>query len=880
MDNGKQNLDETLDTRQLADADEVISSAGLERGEADGRPYGIIGNATSIVLQPGDDLRPFDQFNVWVYAAEGASGNLSVNVALKTTTEGLSARDNFSSGVATRIDWVGWQKCVFPYENFLIVGCPEGWVGVDRVRIRISSGASAGLTSQTADAGGVVGVGTIELEQRRRVSGPRLTDQGLFQELDLERPGLEDVSAAVAEGNLDRARARLLDYFSHREEPWHPFDPEIVLDSSHDTSAADRVCDHYVLNQQLPKQFDWRINPIGYLEWMHALNRHSFLLTLNAAYTRTGNEKYAEKLNYLLDTWMAQNPEPVGHNGGGDPAWETLSTSARPRRSWLDIWYGLRRSPSLRPGTRINMLKSFWAHAEHLTRYEGYRNNWFIVESETIAMLGVIFPEFKRAETWKTRGYERLSEAIAEQVWPDGAQYEISAGYHSMSGRGFELPYELALHNGIRIDALLAERLERMYEYTAFTARPDFSHPSINDSGGVSGGSADWAAKGGELFDRDDLRWVGTQGKLGSPPAEASHTFDDAGIYVMRSGWDPDAKYLILDAGAYSAAHQHEDKLSFELCFGSDKLIVDPGIASYMADPWTAYYKHTRSHNTVLVDGGGQTRRDNQTWQQWVRSVRGENLVEFGRGLDVVVSQYDAGYQGVTDPVTHQRAMVFLRDDCFLMLDRVSGEGEHDLEALFHFMPARVQVDGQRVRTDREGLKNVELAPLNLGTRLKPVLITGQSDPVQGWVANRENMPAPCASYRKRKVTLPASFGWVMVPYGSGRSAGLVIRKVRTTEGDAFNLQWADGRSDLVFWRWNSGPEARFGTHQTDCRFAVVRRSGSGAVTYAAGVDGTSLRGKGVDLSGEGLIESEPGGINDWSGGNPAGFPARHTNTD
>ena len=54
-----------------------------------------------------------------------------------------------------------------------------------------------------------------------------------------------------------------------------------------------------------------------------------------------------------------------------------------------------------------------------------------------------------------------------------------------------------------------------------------------------------------------------------------------------------------------------------------------------------------------------------------VRSVRGENLVEHGQGLDCVVSQYDAGYQGVSDAVTHQRAMIFVRDDFFLLFDRV-----------------------------------------------------------------------------------------------------------------------------------------------------------------------------------------------------------------
>ncbi len=857
MDNAmKQKIDKTLAVRPIATAHDVAKAANLSCGEAEGQVYALIPKTQHITLHPGDDLRPFDQFNLWVYAAEGASGNLHIGINCTSQTEGLETRDHFRSGVATQIDWTGWKKCVFPSENFLIIGCPEGWVHVDNIAITISRGRRAGLTATTNTDGGIVGLGSVELEQRECVVGPRLTDEGLFGELNLDLPGLETVKSAVQSSNFETAKKELLAYYRHRREHWHPFDPDVPTDPHFDRTAADRLCDHYIQDQQLPQNFDWRINPIGYLEWMHALNRHSWFNTLITAYDKTRDEKYAEKLNYFLRTWLDQNPEPVDHNGGGDPAWETLSTSIRPRHSWLRIWYALKDSPSLQTDTRIDMLKSFWAHAEHLTRYEGYRNNWFIVESEAIAVSGVMFPEFKRAQTWKTRGYERLSEAIAEQVWPDGAQYEISAGYHAMSGRGFELPYELAIKNNMPVDTLLQQRLEKMYEYTAYTSRPDFSHPSLNDSGGVSGGRTDWAAKGGDLFNRDDLRWVGSAGKRGTRPEKSSYAFQDAGIYTFRSNWSPDAKYLIFDAGAYSAAHQHEDKLSFELCYGSEPLLVDPGIASYMADPWTDYYKHSRAHNTVLIDEGGQTSRQTQTWPQWVRSVRSENPVQLGHGIDYAISQYDAGYEGVApeDALVHHRAIIFVRPDYYLLFDRVEGHNKHTVEALFHFMPVRVKIDGQRVRTDREGKKNLELAPLNFGSTLTPRLITGQNHPVQGWIANRENMPAPCAIYRKKNADLPLEFGHVMAPFASGRSAGLKIGRIKSTNGHAFKLSWANGQIDIVFWRWLTNGEATFAGYTTNAQGAIIRKNGS-KTTYAGAIEGTYLKGKGLDLSGSGLIE-------------------------
>ena len=71
------------------------------------------------------------------------------------------------------------------------------------------------------------------------------------------------------------------------------------------------------------------------------------------------------------------------------------------------------------------------------------------------------------------------------------------------------------------------------------------------------------AREGAELFDRDDLLWIGSRSEQGKTPKTISKAFDDAGIYIMRESWERDALYLHMDAGPYSAAHQHEDKLRY-----------------------------------------------------------------------------------------------------------------------------------------------------------------------------------------------------------------------------------------------------------------------------------------------------------------------------
>jgi hypothetical protein len=213
-------------------ADEVIGITGLDRREAEGRVYGAIEGEQQqkIRMHPDGDLRPFDQFNVWIYASEGAKGSISIMVNLNTTTEGMAFKDRYSSGVPTKIDWVGWKECVFPFENFLIFGCPEGWVDVEHVTITVAPGTRHGLADTEESRKGVLGIGDVGMVHRKRVEGPRLTDEGLFKVLNLEYPDMEKVKSAVIDGDLETAKTELLTYYLNRPEAYHTFDPNIEID--------------------------------------------------------------------------------------------------------------------------------------------------------------------------------------------------------------------------------------------------------------------------------------------------------------------------------------------------------------------------------------------------------------------------------------------------------------------------------------------------------------------------------------------------------------------------------------------------------------------------------------------------------------------------
>ncbi len=796
--------DQIVLDRVLFDCAALAAASGAEVATAAGRRGIRLTNGLKLALDVSSrNLAEGDQIVFAVHVPEKQGLNLGLRLETSTRTEGIQGPDYFhlwgvSKGAGQRRPDYGWGGLLCPVENFHIYGIPDGWKRLTNMLLNCS-----------ADGDGIL-LSEIRLQKRRKPAGPRLTDAGLLEFLDLERRELASVRKAYARGDLAQALAALVRHFRSRHNPRHIYAPK-PRSKNYNPAAADRICEHFIQGQQLAKVIDWRANPIGYLEWMHAFNRHYFMNPLLDAYHATGREKYAAELDALLRSWLAANPVPLGHNGGGDPAWETLSTAVRIYSTWLRLFFGLQASPSFQAETRLMMLKSLCEHAEHLMERSVtlFRNNWLIVESEAIALIGMLFPEFRRAGAWRAEGWRRLAGEMRAQVFPDGAQFELSPGYHMMSISGFRDPWQVARLNRLAIPRGFERRLVKAHESILALARPDLALPSANDSGGCSpsgGKGIAWLAEGGRLFRRPDLLWVGAGRAAGRPPAFRSIAFDHAGYYVMRSGWTPDDRYLFFDAGSLGQSHCHEDKLNFELYAYGQPLILDPGITGYMAEKWTDYYRQTRAHNTLLLDGQGQARMANDAGVTRGQSVAGRNTWAKSGTVELASAEYASGYGNLPGRFVHRRAILFVDGLYWLLFDEMAGEGEHRIEALFHFRPGRVLVDaGQHcLRTSRPSHPNLDLLlwPQCADAGMK--IVCGEQEPVQGWLSiGGEDVPSPVGIIT-RSGPLPLRLALLMVPYNTGTES-----RFRTRALPAPDEVWAcevarpDGRVDCIGYRWH-----------------------------------------------------------------------------
>ena len=110
------------------------------------------------------------------------------------------------------------------------------------------------------------------------------------------------------------------------------------------------------------------------------------------------------------------------------------------------------------------------------------------------------------------------------QVYPDGAQVELTPGYHNVALRNMLAIPRLAKVYGYKLPAGYVAGLEKMFAYNMWAMQPDGDVPHWNDSGSVD--VREILADGAALFPhRRDFLWIATGGKQGTPPDHTTTSF-------------------------------------------------------------------------------------------------------------------------------------------------------------------------------------------------------------------------------------------------------------------------------------------------------------------------------------------------------------------
>ncbi|MCU1236070.1 MAG: Heparinase family protein [Candidatus Solibacter sp.] len=639
-----------------------------------------------------------------------------------------------------------------------------------------------------------------------------MSEDDLFSELNLATPGLEKVAAAVRapSGSDGRATARhlLADYYRHRTRPVYYIAPGEKANPKPlrpDTGAAERALRHEFQSIGYPHTFgptiDWHFDKTAEPdskyppnnEWTWQLNRHAEWSALSRAYRDTGDEKYAREFVAQMTAWARDCLLPKDAANVPRSAWRTIETGIRAAEVWPELWFRFIRAPAMTDDALLTFLRAYIDHAHHLMAFHT-TGNWLAMEGNGLYYVGVLFPEFTAAPSWRDTAAKWIYTELNSQVYPDGVQVELSSGYHHVSLSNFLSVYKIARLNERELPADFLKRLEKMYDFDVYGAMPDRRLPGVQDGNYYPVRRA--LEEAVEYFpERADFRWYATNGHEGKPPAETSHAFRWAGYYVMRSSWDPDARYLWFDGGPFGYGHQHEDKLEIIVEAFGKLLLVDPGNYTYERSKWRNYFIDSPSHNVVLVDGEPQRRRGAPRDQYVVKDPLSAVWKTMPTS-DYVEATFDENFGGeVKRNVTHTRAVLFVKPDFWVVLDTLQAKDgkPHTYDALFHF-DAKVKAEGVRAVTQNLGEANLTVAARpDPGVTLR--IVEGQEDPPQGWLPRGLSAvrPAPVGILTAKGVD--AKLLYVLAPAKSG--AADPVKSVEAIEGDprAARIIFNDGRT-------------------------------------------------------------------------------------
>ena len=578
--------------------------------------------------------------------------------------------------------------------------------------------------------------------------GPRLSDTELLACLDPNFPGLSRVIALRDSSQTSSALAALTGFVRARPEP-ADLGRQVGRKARANTGAAEKVLKHQFtvggIAHVFGENIDWGFNPTTVPgtkyeadnEWTWQLNRHSEWAVLAAAYQATGDERFAKEFDAQFAGWVKDCPVPVDSADQRPYSkWRTIEAGIRMFSTWPSAFNLFRKSPSVQDRTLLALVKSMIEHGRYLRRHPT-TGNWLTMEMNGLYHVGVLLPFVKEAKDWRDFAAARLLAELDTQVYPDGAQIELTPGYHNVALHSFLGPVDAAAAYGYSLPQGYMAKLERMFAYDLWVMRPDRDAPRWNDSWHVD--VLGTLSKGFSLFPaRRDFQWVTTTGQEGTPPDHTSHFFPYAGQVVMRSGWEREALFLGFEAGPFGYGHQHEDKLGLVIfAYGKD-LLVEGGSYAYDASKWRRYVLSSAAHNIVLVDGQGQTRAG-QPRQNYVSdkpvdlAYRSNDRYDYARGV------YDEGF-GKRDrrPVRQTREVLFLKpQQLFVVRDTLESlDGKsHLYETLWHLDANAVDVNAQTgvVETHDPGA-NLRIVPF-CDAGLKARVVKGQETPtVQGWM--------------------------------------------------------------------------------------------------------------------------------------------------
>lgn len=512
--------------------------------------------------------------------------------------------------------------------------------------------------------------------------------------------------------------------------------------------------------------------------WRYNLHYFDYALDLGVLAKWCGDEQAAKTLKRLIADWIDSNPVGIG------VGWHSYPVSRR-----IVNWLQAADMASDAIEWEDNSFRKTWTQSLfQQTRYLGdhleidLSGNHLLANAKALFFAGAFWGN-RIGARWLDHGINLLWTGLKEQFHEDGGQYERSPMYQTIVLQDYLQVVHVLQIRGQQIPSWVLDRLIKMGDCLFSMLHPDGRISLFADSAfGIAYEPFDVLAAAEHLLEVSG-RWDGANpgpfsslvqvpsrstASVANPPVVHS-SLPSTGYFILSNG-EEDTQ-LIIDGKPmgphHLPAHGHCSLFSYELSISGERFVVDSGVQEYESGPWRDYWRSTRAHNTVSVDGAEQS----EIWASFRVGHRTRLLgyIHSQRESDAIFVGLHSGFAGQKRPTPHRRFIAALPRLRWVVMDEIFGANSHTIQSFMHFAPGvECQVEDQ-ITFLRTESREMRLYPLHdsAKSKVKVKCVQGQTNPIQGWYAPEFGTALPNSVVELSVASsLPARIGYLLAPAG------------------------------------------------------------------------------------------------------------------
>jgi len=502
------------------------------------------------------------------------------------------------------------------------------------------------------------------------------------------------------------------------------------------------------------------------LTWEIARFPHAYHVARAAAFDRPNAPRYAEAMLAQMRAFEQENPYGIGvHWGSGqEVAFRLLA--------WLFALDVLCLRSTVAASASEVVRHALLAGGRFIAARLDYArvavyNNHLLSEALALFGVGALLPEGAETRRWRDFGRRILDEESERQFYRDGGYIQQSHNYHRVALYDLLWACAFARSMGDAPSPSWLSAMERSLDFLVAHQNPDdgwLPNYGANDGARPSILSTcdfpdfrpvlqtvSLAVRGERIYEPgpwDEMAaWFMGPKALDEPLRRldrVSVSFPVVGYHVLR-GVDP-SSFAAFRCGSLLDRFSQIDMLHLDVWWRGQNVLVDGGSYQYNGpEKWHNHFMRTGSHNTVSVDGHDQMvhfRRFKVLY--WTRAT----LLQFEdhAAWTLAVGEH-YGFRRHRGQCVHRRAVVFLKDDIWVVFDTVSGRGRH--ASRLHWLAGAFPFAGD----EATGTVTLETpgGPFTVsvfdasGAPRPTTVACGQEEPPRGWVSRHyaERTAAP-----------------------------------------------------------------------------------------------------------------------------------------